>query len=298
MTDAPADRDLDLYDYNPYNARPKLTWPNGARLALWIAPNFEFYELDPPPNPHRKPWPRPTPDVVGYSWRDYGNRAGIWRFFEVMDQFKLRGSVSLSVALCDHHPEIIAESVKRDYELFSHGVYNTRYTYGLSVAQERQLLQEAVDTIKGASGQDVKGYLAPALSHSMQTMNLAAELGYTYTCDLFHDDQPQPVKVNTGARFVSVPYSLEMNDTIAFTVNKMTPRRYAEIIKKCFDQLYAEGAEQPKLLNIGLHCRIIGRPGRFLALERFLEHVLAHNDVWLCTRAELARYWHDNFYPH
>nr|MBP8088128.1 polysaccharide deacetylase [Polaromonas sp.] len=96
-------RDPALYDYLPYNAqRPVIKWPNGARVAFWVAPNVEFYELNPPRNPSRAPWARPAPDVLNYSYRDYGNRAGFWRMLEAMKRCNVRGSVSLNVAVCEH----------------------------------------------------------------------------------------------------------------------------------------------------------------------------------------------------
>ena len=97
-------RDPGLYDYLPYDEkRPRITWPNGARVAFWVAPNIEFYEIDPPRNPSRGAWGKPHPDVVGYSYRDYGNRAGFWRMLEAFDRCGMRGSVSLNVAMCEHH---------------------------------------------------------------------------------------------------------------------------------------------------------------------------------------------------
>ena len=134
--------DPGLYDYLPYYDRPKISWPHGARLAFWCAPNIEHYELDPPPNPSRTPWPRPVPDVLHYAWRDYGNRAGIWRMMAAMDQYGVRGSVSLNVAVCDHFPDIAAACHERGWEFFSHGVYNTRYTYNMSEDQERALIAD------------------------------------------------------------------------------------------------------------------------------------------------------------
>ena len=95
-----------LYDYWPYSGRPKIEWPGGKKLAFWIAPNIEFYEFMPPNNPKRQPWPNAIPNVQQYSQRDFGNRVGHLRLMELLDKYKLRGSVSLNVALCDHHPEI------------------------------------------------------------------------------------------------------------------------------------------------------------------------------------------------
>ena len=101
-------RDPGFYDYLPWDRRPVIRWPNGARVAFWVAPNIEFYELDPPRNPSRAAWARPAPDVLNYAYRDYGNRAGFWRMLETMKRCNMRGSVSLNVAMCEHHPEVIA----------------------------------------------------------------------------------------------------------------------------------------------------------------------------------------------
>ena len=100
-------RDPGFYDYLPYTGRPPIRWPGGARVAFWVAPNIEFYELAPPKNPARAAWARPSPDVLNYAYRDYGNRVGFWRMLDAMKRCGMRGSVSLNVAMCEHHPEII-----------------------------------------------------------------------------------------------------------------------------------------------------------------------------------------------
>ena len=109
---------------------------------------------------------------------------------ELLDRHGVRGSVSLSVALCEHHPEIIDMCRERDWEFFSHGIYNTRYTYGMDEAQERAMIEDSVRTIAEHTGQQCSGYLAPALTHTERTLDLFSEAGGLYTCDLFHDDQP------------------------------------------------------------------------------------------------------------
>jgi peptidoglycan/xylan/chitin deacetylase (PgdA/CDA1 family) len=289
-------QDPGLYDYWPYHDRPKIRWPGGPRLAFWVAPNIEFYELDPPANPQRKAWPQPYPALPGYSIRDYGNRVGHVRQMELLDKYGVRGSISLSSALCDHHPEIIAMCAERNWEFFSHGIYNTRYTYGLSEEQEREMILDSVATIEKHTGSKPAGYLAPALSHSEHTIDLFAEAGGTYTCDLFHDDQPTPVKVRNGKRFVSIPYSLEMNDTIAYVVNKIEPRRYGQILKDNFDRLYLEGADSGTVMCIPTHNYQVSCPHRMRAFEEALEYITGHSDVWVTTGREIADYFIDNYY--
>lgn len=297
-------QDPAFYDYWPYQNRPKITWPNGAKLAFWVAPNIEYYELDPPENPYRKAWPRPYPDIAGYGIRDYGNRVGHQRQMALLDKYGIRGSVSLSTALCDHHPEIISACKERDWEFFSHGIYNTRYTYGMSEQQERDMIKDSIETIYKHTEQKCAGYLAPALSHSERTIDLFAEVGSElfgdeagyYTCDLFHDDQPTPIHLDKAKKFVSIPYSLEMNDTIAYVVNKVEPRRYAEQIKRCFDRLYLEGETSGTVMCVPTHNYQVSCPHRLKAFEEALEYITGHPDVWVTTGREIADYFIENYY--
>ncbi|WP_374659457.1 polysaccharide deacetylase family protein [Inhella sp.] len=280
--------DPGVYAHRPYRGRPKIEWPGGKRVAFWVAPNIEFYELQPPANPHRAAWPHPYPAVPGYSIRDWGNRVGHQRQMALLDKYGIRGSISLSAALCEHHPEIIAMCKERDWEFFSHGIYNTRYVYGMSEAEERAMLLDSMDTIERACGRRPAGYLAPALSHSEVTLDLFAELGGLYTCDLFHDDQPTAVDVRGRQRFCSVPYSLELNDTIAYVVNKVEPRRYGQMICDAFDQLRLEGGT---VMCIPTHNYQVANPHRLAAFERALDYITSHDDVWVTTGREIAEWY-------
>ena len=288
--------DPSVYSYSPYHKRPKISWPNGARVAFWVAPNIEFYELYPPAHPNRSDMSRPAPDPQFYAHRDYGNRVGVWRMMEVMDRYGVRGSVSLNVAVCEHHPEIIEACVKRNWELFSHGVYNTRFQYAMNEDQHRELIEDVMATIKKHSGQKVAGWLSPALSNTELTLDLLAEYGILYTCDLFHDDQPQPVKVKKG-RLISVPYSLEMNDIVVYhQINSSPPRQYTEVIKAQFDQLYEEGAENGTVMCIPTHPFLIGQPHRLRAFDEALEYITGHKDVWVTTAREIAEWYYEHNY--
>ena len=287
--------DPGLYDYSPYVGRSKIEWPGGARVAFWVAPNIEYYELNPPTNPSRTPWPKPVPDVVPYSERDFGNRVGHWRLMDVMDRHNVRGSISLSIALCDHHPEIIKECVERDWEFYSHGIYNTRYSYNMNEAQERAIIEDSIETVKKHTGQMIAGYLAPALTHTERTMDLLAEYGLLYTCDLFIDDQPQPVNVKKG-RFISIPYSLEMNDIIVYNQHFVSPRAYCDMLKANFDRLYEEGTESGTVMCIPLHAYAVGQAHRIAAFDEALEYITGHDGVWVTTGREIAQHYLDNHY--
>ena len=139
--------DTGRYPFSSLIERPKIVWPNGARVALWVSPNVEFYELNPPSNPGRAVWSRPYPDVLNYSHRDYGNRIGVWRLIEVMQRFGVRASVVLNAALCDHIPEVVDACSKLGWEFLSHGIYNTRVIYGMSDDQLREMIGDSVETI-------------------------------------------------------------------------------------------------------------------------------------------------------
>ena len=153
------------------------------------------------------------------------------------------------------------------------------------------MILDAMDTIEKHAGQRPAGYLAPALSHSERTVDLFAEAGGLYTCDLFHDDQPTPLTLRSGKPFVSVPYSLEMNDASAYVVNKVTPRDYGQMLKDCFDRLYAEGSTA---MCIPTHNYQVACPHRLKAFEEALEYITGHDGVWVTTGREIADFYLQN----
>jgi allantoinase len=279
--------DPELYDFLPYRGRPKLVWPDGKTVAVWVAPNLEYYEIDPPTNPHRKSWARPHPDVVGFSHRDHSNRVSHWRMADAMTKHGFPGSVSLSVALCQHHPEVVADANARGWEFFSHGIYNTRYAYGMDEDQERAIIEDSIRTVREATGQTIRGWLAPALTHTERTLDLIAEYGLSYTCDLYHDDQPTPIRTAKG-RLISMPYSLEVNDHYGFFVYNMSGRGYADALRRQYDRLAEEGAASGTVMCIPLHAYLIGQPHRIGAFEKLLEHIAQDGRAWIATAGAIA----------
>jgi len=158
------------------------------------------------------------------------------------------------------------------------------------------MIEESMRTIESHCQQPCSGYLAPALTHTELSLDLFAELGGIYTCDLFHDDQPTPVRTRSGRRFVSVPYSLEMNDTIVYVVNRVPPRDYARMLKASFDRLIQEGANSGTVMCIPLHPYQVSHPHRLGALAEALEHICAHPGVWKATGREIAEYYLTHHY--
>jgi allantoinase len=285
--------DLARYSSVPPMQRPAIAWPNGKRIAFWVVPNIEFYELDPANN--AKSWQRPVPDVLNYSLRDYGNRAGIWRIMDALDAFGLRASVSLNAAVCDHYPEIIAACVERNWELFSHGIYNTQRIYGYDDDAVREVIRSSIETISRHSGKPVRGWLAPALSSTETFFDVLPEFGIDYTIDIVHDDRPTPIAVRSG-RLISIPYSSEINDVRVMGVRSYSAEDYAAMMIACFDQLYEESVHSGAVLCMPLHPFVTGQPHRIGALHAVLEHVASRADVWLPTGSEIADWYYQHTY--
>jgi allantoinase len=282
--------------YSPMPKRPRLQWPNGARVALWVAPNVEHYEFQPPPSRWRAAWPRvPQPDVMNYSYRDYANRVGFWRMLEVFDTHRIRATVSLNVSVMEHFPEVRDAMIDRDWAFMSHGLYNTRYLYGMTVAEEREFYRDTIDTVYRYTGKRMKGMLGPAFTATVNTPDLMAEAGMIYQADWFVDDQPFPINVKTG-NLVGVPYSREINDAFLFQNQSFDADYLVETCKRQFDVLYEEGAESGRVMCIALHPYLVGQPHRVKYLDEAIAYILRHEGVWATTADEIAEYYLTNYY--
>jgi allantoinase len=272
--------------YSAAPDRQAIRWPGGARVALWVAPNIEHYEYLPQKIRVRDPWPRvPHPDILGYGLRDYGNRVGVWRLMALFDRFHLRCTVSLSMAVLDIYPEIAEAMQKRDWEFMSHGLYNTRYHWNMNEDEERAAIEECQVIHRRFTGKGLPGWFSPAASNTLATPDLVAEAGIGYLCDLYHDDEPTPVRVRSGELF-SLPYSMEINDSITWRRGQ-EGAAFGQKVRDEFDTLYAEGAEHGKVMNIAVHPFIMGQPHRIEHLEKALEYVLGHSGVWCATGSEI-----------
>ena len=186
--------------------------------------------------------------------------------------------------------------VERDYDFMSHGIYNTRYLYTCTEDEEREFYRDCIDTLKRHTGKQLKGMLGPAITGTVSTPDLMAEAGLIYHTDWFHDDQPTPIKVHNGGKLVSVPYSIELNDSSVLRDNHYTAEYFADICKRQFDRLYEEGAESGRVMCIALHPFLIGQPHRIKYLDDVLGYIMAHDGVWQTTADEIAEYYIANYY--
>lgn len=284
--------DPDRVAYSAMPDRPALDWPEGKRLALWICPNIEHYELLPPVGPVRNPYPRtPHPDILTYGGKDYGNRIGLWRLLEVMDRHRLRGTVSLSLAVLDHYPEILEACEARGWDYMGHGLYNTRYVWGVPEDEERALIADCMERYHRHTGRTLPGWFSPALSHTWSTPDLVAEAGLRYYCDWFHDDQPFPMRVR-GGRLITVPYSTDLNDAVCHRQGYEADG-FARLIRETFDVLYREGG---RVMCIAVHPYWVGQPHRIDAFDEALAYVLGHDGVWAATGSEIADWYYARHY--
>ncbi|MXX43459.1 MAG: polysaccharide deacetylase family protein [Acidimicrobiales bacterium] len=290
--------------YLPITDRPRIRWPNDARVALWIAPNVEHYEFLPPRDPQRNTWTRsPHPDVQGYGYRDYGNRVGFWRMVEVLDRFGVVATASTNLAVFDHYPEVGAAMVERGWEIMSHGIYNTRYISSIDETAERAFYIECIEALRSHTGQQLRGMLGPAVSNTVLTPDLMAEAGLIYHADWFHDDQPVPLATRSGQQLVSVPYSMELNDVPVFTQHFDTSE-FVAMAKAQLDVLRREADDDAggRVMCVALHPYLMGMPHRVDGLAAMLDYLMSHDDVWQTTASQIAQHFldhhYDNFIAH
>lgn len=287
----------DFVRYAPVPGRPPVRWPGGKRLAVWIVPNIEFYEYTPPPAVGRETWDRVPhhPDVREYGFRDYGNRVGLWRMDEVLQDYPVRPTVSLNLGMLDHFPEIGRLIRDRGWAVMSHGLYNTRFLYGMDEAQERAFYQENIETLKRHTGMDLQGILTPAITNTERTPALIAESGMVYHADWVHDDIPVPILV-PGHRLISLPYSYDLNDAPLWDGRPYGGPYFVQACKDAFDRLYAESDEGGRVLCIALHPYQIGQPHHIGHLREVLDHIAGHEGVWFATADEMAHHFLDHHY--
>jgi peptidoglycan/xylan/chitin deacetylase (PgdA/CDA1 family) len=281
--------------FSAIDRRPRIAWPGGARVAVWVVPNVEHYEYLPAPQRVRDPWPRtPHPDVQGYGARDYGNRVGLWRLLDVLDRHPVRCTASLNLANFEHYPEIFEACQARRWDYMCHGIYNTQYLWSMPEDEERAYVQECANTFRRLFGRPLAGWYSPAMSHTVNTPDLIAAAGIKYWCDWVHDDQPFPFRVRSG-RLITVPYSVDLNDAVMLRQG-LDAEDFARTAIDAFDTLYREGASNGRVVCLAIHPYILGHPHRIRHLERVLRHIGGHAEVWHATGEEIADWYYANMW--
>lgn len=284
------------YRYSPIVDRAPIEYPEGTRCALYIGLNIEHFHMGRPATSVSPLTAGLAVDPMNFGWRDYGTRVGIWRMIELLDELDLKASVLLNSEVCDEYPQIVAAGVERDWAWLGHGITNSSLWTGMGAEEERALLRGIVATITRATGRAPRGWLGPALTETENSLTLLSELGFTYSLDWIADDQPFPLDAG-GAPFISVPYSIEVNDIPAFLDRGMTAEAFGQSIVDHLELLRSESRRRPGgVLGVALHPFLINQPSRHRYLADALARVRELDDVWFTTSDDLAAWYLDNYY--
>jgi allantoinase len=285
--------DNTLYPYSPITERPALAWPGGNRVAFYLGLNIEHYRVDRPSTSIFGGTAALSPDPLNYGWRDYGPRVGIWRMIETLDRLGLRASAMVNSDVMTRYPQIVRAGLERDWAWVAHGRDNSTFEAGLDTGAERAHLGAVVASIETATGRRPRGWLGPALTETYATPTLLAELGLDYTLDWCCDDQPFALDVGRSRPFLSVPYSIEVNDVSLFVGTSLSGPDFQRIVIDQFEQLYADSARTGRVMALCVHPFIVNQPFRHRYLERALEHIVSTSGVWCCTSDDIARWYLD-----
>jgi len=296
------------YDFIPITHRNPLKWPNGARLALIVTLNLEYWDLvkdtdgpyyagGPPVLPD--PLPGNVADFPNFTWREYGQRVGIWRMIDTFDAAEVAASCTMNAKMGLERRAVIDAVNERGWELVAHnyeqGDLLTNYTF--EPEKERALIRESLKIYEDTVGRKAKGWLSCSLRGTPNTPEICAEEGLIFFCDYMNDDQPYLIQTNAGP-IVLTPYAIEMNDFTLFHRRGMSTTAVLDAVKEQFDVLYDEGGKSGRMMNLGLHPHVAGHPYRIRALREFLQYAKGHEGVWWATREEIAAWYLENHESH
>ncbi|MFQ5533586.1 MAG: allantoinase PuuE [Sphingomonadales bacterium] len=289
-------RDLIGYGANP----PQANWPGGARIAVQFVLNYEEGGENCILHGDRESEAFLS-EIVGAqalagvrhismeSLYEYGSRVGVWRLLRLFERTGIPLTVFAAAMAAERNPDVIKAMVDAGHEIASHGYRWINYQY-VDEDQERDHIAKAVEILTTITGERPLGWYTGRTSPN--TRRLVAEYGgFLYDADDYNDDLPYWVEA-AGAPQLIVPYTLDVNDMRFATPQGFNSGdQFLGYLKDSFDTLYREGARTPRMMSVGLHCRLAGKPGRIAALERFIDYARGHQDVWFCRRIDIARHW-------
>jgi len=275
------------FPYTPINRRPKLRWPNGAHVAVWVIPNIESFALDEKIIGDRK-----IPEVQHFAQRDYGARIGVFRIMDALSKRNIKGSVTLNSEVCDFYPEIMEDAMALDWEFLGHNQSNTRRLHDIPPETEQQVIHDALRRITETTGVRPKGWLGSGMSETWNTLDYLASEGIEYVGDWVNDDQPYFMEVN-GKQLISLPYTAEINDLPQFRAGRSN-EEFEAMGKAAFDRLYIEGETSGRVMAIAIHPFVIGVSHRIWVLESILDHIAGHEKVWFATGSEIINAWRNS----
>ena len=300
MADSGYPRDLRGYGRNPPDPR----WPGNARVAVQFVVNFEEGGENNILHGDRaseaflsdvlgaQPWPGQRHANIE-SMFEYGSRAGFWRLWRMFTERKLQTTVFGVATALKRNPEVVAAMKEAGWDIASHSLKWIEHK-DMSEAEERREITEAIRVHTEATGARPLGWYTGRSSINTLRLLMGAD-GFLYFSDSYADDLPYWIKAAGVEPHLVIPYTLDANDMRFVNAQGFGGGdQFFAYLKDSFDVLYAEGETSPKMMSVGLHCRLVGRPGRAASLMRFLDYVLQHDRVWVPTRLQIAQHWHAN----
>ena len=279
----------DRYDYVPITKRADYAWPGGQRLAVCFCNNIEWFAFLSGLGSDSASTSAPQ-TTRNYAWRDYGNRVGQFYLFDLLDEFGVPASHNVNSMVLDECPEIAERIKERGDEFVGHGRTNAERQDVLDEAGERTLIEDCTRDIARHAGTRPKGWLGPYLAQTPVTLDLLKEAGYDYVMDWPADDQPFWMRTRSGP-ILSVPYSIELNDSPALVFRQQAARTFEDMMIDQFDEMLHQSSKWPLVYTAVLHPFIIGQPFRLRGLRRAMRHILTHRDrIWVTTPGEIAKY--------
>ena len=281
----------DRYDYSPIFERPQFDWPNGKRLALYVALNVEHFNFGSGLG-HTPTALGPPPDVRNFAWRDYGLRVGIWRIFDLMDELGLPLCHLLNAAVCEHFPQIVDRIRRRRDEVVGHGYTNSERQSEMNEPTETEMIQKATEILGSHFGQRPSGWMGPWIAETSQTPDLLKEAGYNYVMDWPADDQPFWMRTRAGP-LLSVPYPIEINDSPTMLSRAQSATDFRQMIVDHFETMLKLSEAHSLVFGISLHTFVAGQAFRLTQIRQALQCLLHHEGmdrVWITTPGEVARF--------
>ena len=294
MTERRRGMDHGLYSFSPLPARLPLRWPGGARVAVTVFLYFEHWELAPPTDAVREPQFGDTfgtffPDYRTYTWREYGNRVGIFRLFEALDRSGLAVTVPTNSGACEQYPFLVEEMLRRGWEFAAHGAHATRMISShMTEAEERTTIADSVAMIERHTGRRPAGWVGQDYGKSTRTPHLLAEAGLDYVVDWPNDDQPY--RMTVGRPLVSIPNQAEWDDVQLLWHRRLLSPRYPEIVGEALRRLHDEAEASGRFFGLHLHPWLSGMPHRFPYIADAIARVVAIPNLWRATACEVAHH--------
>ncbi|MDA7703809.1 allantoinase PuuE [Candidatus Pelagibacter sp.] len=292
-------RDMVGYGYNDF----KVVWPNNARLAVQIVLNYEEGAENCVLNGDKQSevflseiigaQPIKGRHINMESLYEYGSRRGFWRIHKLFQEKKIPITIfGVGMAL-EKNPEICKAIKNSDYEVASHGWRWIDYQ-NIKKSEEKKHMKLAIQAHKKIFGERPQGWYTGRCSPNTRDL-VFEDGGFLYDSDSYSDDLPY-WEVRNKKKQLIIPYTLDNND-MRFATNQgfNTGDHFFTYLKDSFDALYEEGKTNPKMMSVGLHCRLIGKPGRIQSLKKFLDYITKHEDVWICKRIDIAKHWIKNY---